>query len=146
MRSRPKKPQLRTDPQTSARLGRIRQHGTKPELAVRRVLYDLGLRYRVNNRDLPGSPDVANRKKKWAVFVHGCFWHAHEGCAKATVPKRNREFWLEKFQANRERDARAVGLLEQRGYRVITVWECEAATLKDHRERLARIRDRQTSP
>ncbi len=137
---------LVVDPATSARLGKIRQRDTKPELAVRKALHELGLRLRVNSRDLPGSPDVANRTKKWAVFVHGCFWHAHEGCAKATVPRRNREFWLEKFQANRERDARAVGLLEQRGYRVVTVWECEAATLEDHRERLTWIRDRQTLP
>src|SRR5688500_542986 len=94
------------DEVTSKRLGRIRQADTAPEQTVRRALWALGLRFRRANRDLPGSPDIANRTAHWAVFVHGCFWHAHTGCSKATVPKRNRQFWLEKFAANRARDAR----------------------------------------
>lgn len=92
---------------------------------MRRVATLLGLRYRTRNRDLPGSPDLANRSKRWAVFVHGCYWHSHQGCPRATVPKRNRAFWDAKFAANRARDARAVRALKQDGYRVVTLWECE---------------------
>jgi DNA mismatch endonuclease (patch repair protein) len=104
----------------------VRQRDTTPELAVRRVLTLLGLRYRARNRDLPGSPDVANRGGRWAVFVHGCFWHRHEGCASTTTPTRNRDFWVGKFDANVARDALAVAALRRRGFRVATVWECEA--------------------
>lgn len=104
---------------------------------MRRVATALGLRYRTHNRDLPGAPDLANRARRWAIFVHGCYWHAHEGCARATVPKRNHHFWLAKFAANRERDARAVAALEARGYRVVTLWECELADATDVRRRLA---------
>lgn len=109
---------------------RQRQKDTKPEILVRRALHRLGRRFRVDNRDLPGSPDIANRKRRWAVFVHGCYWHAHEGCPRHTIPRRNREFWEEKFRANRARDERAVAALERNGYRVVTIWECESADLE----------------
>jgi DNA mismatch endonuclease (patch repair protein) len=117
--------ELLTDTKTSQRLARIRQSGTAPELAVRRVAYELGLRYRVSNRDLPGSPDLANRTKRWAMFVHGCFWHHHEGCTRATVPKRNRTFWVEKFEANKRRDAARRDELLRMGFDVLTLWECQ---------------------
>lgn len=113
------------DRATSQRMAGIRRSNTGPELAVRRVLHQLGHRYRVSNRDLPGAPDIANRKKKWAVFVHGCFWHRHSGCPKATTPKRNREFWLEKFEKNVDRDRAAVRALEHLGFVVLVLWECE---------------------
>lgn len=129
---------ITTDAETSERLARVRQKGTKPELIVRRTLWALGARYRIGNRDLPGSPDVANRARGWAVFVHGCFWHRHQGCKATTTPKRNRAFWEAKFTRNVERDRRAIHQLHERGFRVLVVWECEArephATL---RERLA---------
>lgn len=127
----------KTDAATSARLAGIRQHGTAAELAVRRVATALGLRYRVRNRDLPGSPDLANRSRHWAVFVHGCYWHAHLGCARATVPKRNRAFWEAKFAANRARDARSVAALANKGYHIVTLWECE---LDDPRRVAAALR------
>lgn len=117
---------LTVDDETSARLGRIRQKGTTPELAVRRVLTTLGARYTTSNRDLPGSPDLANRRHRWAVFVHGCFWHRHEGCRRTTTPSRNRDFWLAKFAANQARDARALEALKVLGYRVAVIWECES--------------------
>jgi DNA mismatch endonuclease (patch repair protein) len=107
-------------------LARIPQRRTKPELLVRRELHRFGKRFRVHNRDLPGSPDIANRSGRWAVFVHGCFWHHHEGCKRATVPKRNRAFWIEKFGANRERDRRSADSLKEGGFRVVTIWECQA--------------------
>lgn len=116
---------LVTDTDTSARLARIPQRDTGPELAVRQVAHALGHRFRVRNHDLPGSPDLANRRRRWAIFVHGCFWHAHAGCARATLPKRNRKFWEAKLAGNRARDQRAVEALERDGWRVVTVWECE---------------------
>lgn len=102
-----------------------KQRDTRPELAVRRMVRELGHRYRLGNRDLPGSPDLANRSRRWVIFVHGCYWHSHQGCPRATVPKRNREFWLAKFAANRERDQRNENRLRELGYTVIVVWECE---------------------
>jgi DNA mismatch endonuclease (patch repair protein) len=119
------RPALDVDAETSRRLGRIRQRDTAPELAVRRLLYQLGLRFRVRNCDLSGSPDVANRAARWAVFVHGCFWHRHAGCRRTTTPKRNREFWLAKFEANVARDDRVVEALRSRGFEVAVIWECE---------------------
>jgi DNA mismatch endonuclease (patch repair protein) len=115
------------DAATSIRLGKIRQRDTSAERAVRRILFAAGFRYRVSNRDLPGSPDVANRSRRWAVFVHGCFWHHHENCARATVPRNNRAFWVDKFAANAARDARVVAELRTRGYTCIVVWECQLA-------------------
>lgn len=122
---RKSKPRLVTDPETSARLGRIRQRDTSAEMAVRRIVYSLGYRYRVSNRDLPGSPDLANRKRRWAIFVHGCFWHRHAGCPRATTPKRNRAFWLDKLATNVERDKRAIRNLTAMSFRSETIWECE---------------------
>ena len=129
---------LVTDAKTSARMGRIRQSDTEAELAVRQCLHSLGLRYRVRNRDLPGSPDIANRTRKWVVFVHGCFWHQHSGCRRATFPKRNRHFWRSKFKANVLRDARCRDELEAYAYRVIVVWECETACPRLLRAKLRR--------
>ena len=118
------------DEKTSDRMGRIRQRDTKPELVVRKVLYALGHRFRCRNRDLPGSPDIANRKKQWVVFVNGCFWHHHDGCKLATIPKRNRELWIQKFKRNRERDEEVTDALRASGYRVIVVWQCETGDLE----------------
>lgn len=116
-----------TTAQASARLAKVPQRGTAPELAVRRCVSSLGLRYTINNRDLPGSPDLANRTKRFAIFVHGCFWHRHPGCAKATVPKTNRAFWKAKFERNRARDRSALTALRARGYVAFVIWECEVA-------------------
>ena len=117
--------QLIVDAETSLRMAGVAQKDTTPERIVRGIMHQLGHRYRVRNRDLPGSPDLANRKRKWAIFVHGCFWHHHPGCGRATVPKRNREYWLEKFDQNKRRDARVSRALGRLGYRVFTVWECQ---------------------
>lgn len=130
---------LVVDAATSQRLARIRQRGTSAELFVRRILASLGLRYRTENRDLPGSPDLANRTRRWAVFVHGCYWHAHEGCVRATVPKRNRAFWEAKFVANRARDTRALLALRRRGFQAVVVWECELEWPERVQKRLRRL-------
>lgn len=126
-----KRTALEVDLETSRRLGRIRQRDTAAEQAVRAILRSEGLHYRIRNRDLPGSPDIANRTRRWAVFVHGCYWHHHRGCRRATVPKRNTAFWLEKFAANRRRDARALRQLRALGYRTLVIWECEVERKPD---------------
>lgn len=128
------------DEDTSARLGRVRQRDTAPERILRSALWYAGHRYRLRNSDLPGRPDMANRSRKWAVFVNGCFWHQHPGCPRATVPGRNRDFWLEKFEANRRRDAANEATLRDDGYTVATVWECEIESdLKSLLRRLGRL-------
>lgn len=106
-------------------MARVRQRGTSAERAVAAALRSIGRFYRCNVRGLPGSPDFANRRGRWAVFVHGCFWHRHRGCRRATVPRSNRAFWEAKFAANRMRDARAIRALRAAEFRVIVVWECE---------------------
>ena len=138
-RMAPRVEKITVDPKTSERMGRIRQHGTSPELAVRKMLNDLDIHYRLNNRDLPGSPDLANRSRRWVVFVHGCFWHNHEGCSRATTPSRNRHFWLEKFEANRIRDRRRQAELRKMGYHVVVVWECELQSPSRVRRKLRRL-------
>ena len=123
----------------SDRMKRQRLRGTGAELAVRRSARAAGLAFRVDNRDLPGSPDLANRRRRWAVFVHGCFWHAHEGCKRATMPKANQEFWATKFAANRERDDRKHRELTADGFNVLVVWECELADVPAVTARLGRL-------
>lgn len=98
---------------------------TAPELAVRRLVHAMGYRFRLHRRDLPGSPDLVFPRLRAVVFVHGCFWHRHRGCAKASVPKTRRAFWTAKFAANVARDVRAERRLRALGWRVLTVWECE---------------------
>lgn len=116
---------------TSVRMAGIRQKGTKLEVSVAFALRQVGLYYRKNVKVLPGSPDFANRSRRWAIFVNGCFWHHHTGCRKATVPKSNTKFWLDKFRVNRRRDARAICLLREQGYRVVVIWECEGECLEN---------------
>jgi DNA mismatch endonuclease Vsr len=129
------------DPSTSARLAGVRRERTAPEQHVRVVLRALGMRCTTSNRDLAGSPDFANRTRRWAVFVHGCFWHHHRGCRKATVPKRNRDFWLAKFDDNRKRDQRAIRALRRLDYSVAVIWECETTDANRVARRLRRLRE-----
>lgn len=116
---------LVTDPTRSALMRRVRRSRTAPEEEVAALLRTLGARYRRNVSSLPGSPDFANRRRGWAIFVNGCFWHHHRNCSRATSPKRNAEFWSAKFQSNRNRDAVKIKRLLRMGLRVLLVWECE---------------------
>lgn len=129
---------ISVDAETSLRMADIRQHGTTPELVVRRLVTSLGMRYRVKNRDLPGNPDLANRSKRWAIFVHGCYWHRHPGCKLASTPKRNRDFWVAKFERNVVRDRAATAELHHLGFDVLLVWECETREPVQTLERLRR--------
>lgn len=112
-------------------MARVRQHGTAPEIVVRRLAKAAGLRLRINGKSLPGSPDLFSSKPLRAVFVHGCFWHRHPRCKAATTPKSHRDFWGEKFLANVTRDRRKVRQLRALGFRVMTIWECEVRGKKD---------------
>ena len=102
----------------------IRGRDTKPEITLRRLLHRAGLRFRLHSRDLPGRPDVVFPWRKAAIFVHGCFWHRHEGCHWCSTPASNSDFWSAKFGRNVERDAEAIAELHAIGWRTATVWEC----------------------
>lgn len=106
-------------------MSHIRSHNTKPEVKLRKELFRLGYRYRINKKGLPGSPDIVLAKYRTCIFVNGCFWHGHKDCRYATRPKTNAEFWRTKIENNRERDLRDYTFLESFGWRVIVVWECE---------------------
>lgn len=103
----------------------IHSSSTKPELLLRKNLWRLGFRYRVNVKRLPGSPDIVLPKYRTAIFVHGCFWHGHKGCKNYTVPKTNTDFWKEKVGRNQQRDQEVWRQLEAKGWYVIIVWECQ---------------------
>lgn len=102
----------------------IKGKNSRPEMLVRRMLFAAGYRFRLHRRDLPGTPDIAMPSRKIAIFVHGCFWHAHKGCKYAKIPATRPEFWTAKLQANVDRDRRAVENLTTMGWRVLCVWEC----------------------
>jgi len=109
----------------SERMSRICGKDTKPELYVRRTLHRLGYRYRLHRRDLPGAPDLVFPSRKKVIFVHGCFWHAHENCKIAHRPKTRRIFWDAKFKRNKERDRNNAKLLKKMGWDICIIWECE---------------------
>jgi DNA mismatch endonuclease, patch repair protein len=108
-------------------MGRIKGRNTQPEQVVRKYLFSLGFRHRLHASDLPGSPDLVFRSRRKVIFVNGCFWHGHRGCRRATLPKTNAEFWIEKIGRNRARDRRTKRLLEKSGWQVMEVWQCELA-------------------
>lgn len=108
----------------------VRGRDTRPEMAVRRFLHRSGFRYRLHDRSLPGSPDIVLKRHRTVVFVHGCFWHRHPGCPKATIPKTREAFWRAKFAANVTRDLAAMEALTGLGWQVLTVWECNTNTNK----------------
>lgn len=103
----------------------VRGRDTKPEMIVRRLLHSMNFRYRLHRKELPGSPDIVFGTRRKAIFVHGCFWHRHAGCSKATSPKTRLEFWSEKFDRNVERDREVERRLADMGWRNLVVWECE---------------------
>ena len=108
-------------------MSKIRSKGTTPEKMVRHILFEEGFRYRLNVQKLPGVPDLVFPKYRAVIFVHGCFWHAHEGCSRATLPSSNKEFWRAKLARNRARDEEVRAALMADGWRVLTIWECACA-------------------
>lgn len=117
----------------------IKGKGTKPEMAVRRFLFSKGLRYRVNCRQLPGSPDIVLKKYRTVVFIDGCFWHGHEGCRFYRLPKSNADFWRQKIVMNIARDYANCVDLRLAGWRVIRVWECDIKTKEKREETLEKL-------
>ncbi|MFZ5746192.1 MAG: very short patch repair endonuclease [Pseudomonadota bacterium] len=109
-----------------ALMARFRSRDTHPEKLVRTALHNRGLRFRIHRKDLPGKPDIVLPKYRTIIFVHGCFWHRHRGCKIATTPKTRPDFWRGKFEATIERDRKNLSKLEENGWRVLVVWECEA--------------------
>jgi DNA mismatch endonuclease (patch repair protein) len=116
----------RTPQQRRRIMQAVKTRDTGPELTVRRILFRLGYRYRLDAKKLPGRPDIVFPARRRAIFVHGCFWHGH-GCVKGQLPKSRLDYWAPKIEANRERDARQRGALEALGWSVLAVWQCEIA-------------------
>lgn len=114
----------RTPEQRRRIMQAVRSKDTKPERVVRRLLHGLGYRYRLHRSDLPGKPDLVFPGRRKAIFVHGCFWHAH-GCRHGQPPKSRLDYWLPKLERNRERDAEKLAILESLHWSVLTVWQCE---------------------
>lgn len=106
-------------------MSRIRSKDTKPEILVRKYLFSRGLRFRKNDNRYPGCPDIVLPKYKTIVLINGCFWHCHDGCKEFSVPKANPEYWIPKLERNRMRDIANIETLQQNGWNVIVVWECE---------------------
>lgn len=128
---------VHTPAQRSFNMSRIRGKDTKPEILIRSMLHRAGFRFRKNVRDLVGKPDLVLPKYKAVVFVHGCFWHRHVGCQFASCPSSNTEFWQQKFLRTVERDVAIQQSLSERGWSVLTVWECEIK--RDPADALARL-------
>ncbi|WP_108446128.1 very short patch repair endonuclease [Halomonas denitrificans] len=118
------------DRETRSRImGKVRHKDTKPEMVVRRLVHGAGYRYRLHDKRLPGKPDLVFKGRKKVIFVHGCFWHRHEGCALARLPKSREEFWIPKLEANKQRDRRNEDRLREMGWEVLVVWECELSEI-----------------
>lgn len=118
-------------------MAKVGPKNTKPEMVVRRIVHALGYRFRLHRKDLPGTPDLVLPRFRKAIFVHGCFWHRHTNCKKATTPKTRTNFWNEKFQKNKERDERKEKELRLRGWDVTVVWECETKKIEELTTRLS---------
>lgn len=118
-------PDTLTPDQRHRNMAAIHSASTKPELKLRQALWRLGFRYRVNDKRLPGKPDIVLPKYRTVIFIHGCFWHGHKDCKFYTVPKSNTEFWTAKITRNQQRDQEEWRQLESKGWSVIIVWECQ---------------------
>lgn len=114
----------------SYNMSRIRNKDTKPELIVRQFLFNKGFRYRLHNKNLPGRPDIVLTKYRTIIFIHGCFWHGHVGCKYFVIPKTRTDWWLNKINRSKDNDEKASKSLIEKGWKVLTVWECELRDAK----------------
>lgn len=108
----------------------VHSKNTQPELLVRRYLWSQGIRFRIHSKDLPGKPDIVIRRCKLAIFIHGCFWHGHEGCPRSRLPKSRVEYWKSKIKTNKIRDAQIEKKLTAIGWRQLIIWDCQLRTKK----------------
>ncbi|MDR2124484.1 MAG: DNA mismatch endonuclease Vsr [Desulfovibrio sp.] len=109
----------------SRNMSRIKGRDTQPEKTVRSLLHSMGCRFRLHVKNLPGKPDIVLPRRKSVIFVHGCFWHGHPGCRRASIPATRTDFWAAKIRGNRLRDEQSVAALEKLGYRCLVVWQCQ---------------------
>lgn len=128
-----------TDPLRSKMMRAVRRENTGPERRVADICRQSGIHYRRHIDDLPGRPDFGNKRRRWVIFVNGCFWHLHKRCGRGVIPIRNNHLWRQKIAANRQRDAAAIRSLRASGYRVLVVWECQLADLKTVRARIQHL-------
>jgi DNA mismatch endonuclease (patch repair protein) len=128
-----------TPDERSARMALVRGSDTKPEITVRKMLFSMGYRYRLHDKMLPGKPDIVLPSRRKIIFVHGCFWHRHENCALARMPKSRQAFWKAKLESNRLRDGRVKAALRRQGWSVATVWECQLNNVTQLEKRLRRF-------
>ncbi|MDP3029275.1 MAG: very short patch repair endonuclease [Deltaproteobacteria bacterium] len=120
-------------------MARISGSNTKPEIVVRKILYGLGFRYRLNVRKLPGTPDIVLSKHNKVVFVHGCFWHGHKGCKRSERPTTNVAFWNRKIDKNIDRDKKSLKELRRLGWKPLVIWECQTKKPESLGKRLIRF-------
>ena len=109
-------------------MAKVKSKDTKPEMIVRKLIFSLGYRYRLHSKNLPGNPDLVFAGRKKIIFIHGCFWHRHEGCRRATTPQSRKEYWDQKFGRTLQRDKANLEELKSLGWDCLVIWECE---LKD---------------
>jgi DNA mismatch endonuclease (patch repair protein) len=121
----------------SENMRRIRSKGMRPELAVRSFAHNMGYRFRLHRKDLPGKPDLVFVSRRKVIFVHGCFWHSHQGCKAAHMPKSNLTYWKPKLERNRARDTRNIEALAAAGWKPLIIWECETKDEKNLGKRIA---------
>lgn len=114
-----------TSEERSDIMRRVKNKNTRPEIAFRKLLWNMGYRYRKNVTKLPGQPDIVFKGKKKVIFIHGCFWHRHEGCQHTRTPKSKVDFWTKKFEDTKKRDQRTYDKLRENGWNYLIVWECE---------------------
>jgi len=122
-------------------MSRIHSKNTAPEIAVRRLVYSLGYRYRLHSNELPGKPDLVFAKRKKVIFVHGCFWHMHPNCPKGRPPKSKLEYWLPKLKKNRSRDLRLQRKLRSQKWGVLIVWQCELKDIEKMKYKIVKFLD-----
>jgi DNA mismatch endonuclease, patch repair protein len=120
----------------SERMRRVRHEDTKLELRVRRLVYSMGYRYRLHSKDLPGHPDMVFTSRRKVIFIHGCFWHRHEGCPLARLPKSRTDFWIPKLESNRRRDEVTRHRLSDMGWNFLLIWECETKDMSKLKENI----------
>jgi DNA mismatch endonuclease, patch repair protein len=122
-------------------MSRVRSKDSRPELLVRKLVFSLGYRYRLHQKNLPGRPDLVFKSRHKVIFVHGCFWHRHTGCVLARMPKSRLDFWAPKLEGNKLRDRRNKKSLIQGGWKVLTIWECQLRNLTRLRTTIRRFLD-----
>ena len=132
-------------PKRSDIMSKVSGKDTKPEIIVRKYLFSKGFRYRKNAKELAGKPDISLPKYKTLIFVHGCFWHQHPGCAKARRPASNTNYWEKKLDENIKRDKKTVELLENTGWRVVIIWQCETKDTEILSAKLKELSDKDES-